>query len=253
MSKRLGICAVVCAAVLVPCGSALATAVPATANIISVEATSGGLTAHFEQVFPVANWDGVLNWALPAPLTLSAAGQTLATVKDLSVTMDADPQVDLSFAITNGSLTDPIMFSVSTATISFGGIPNAQAAATASLTLTQGAGSPAGASLTGLFPNGKAYQARYSTDSVVDTNTVFASLDPSMNFLAGLGMSETEELPWAGMSNLNTTVYMMESQFKFVLSPGDQASGTSAFLIIPEPATLSVLALGALVLGLRRR
>lgn len=186
-------------------------------------------------------------------MTLSAAGKTLATIKDLSVTMDADPQVDLSFAVTNGSLTDPILFNISTATISFGGIPNAQAAATASLTLTQGAGSPAGASLTGLFPNGKAYQARYSTNSVIDTNTVFASLDPSMSFLAGLGMSETEALPALGMSNLDTTVYMMETEYKFVLSAGDQASGTSAFLIIPEPATLSVFALGALLLGLRRR
>lgn len=67
MSNRLKICAVVCAAVLVPCGSALATAVPATANIISVEATSGGVSAHFEQVFPVGSWDGVLNWRCPPP------------------------------------------------------------------------------------------------------------------------------------------------------------------------------------------
>ncbi len=30
------------------------------------------------------------------------------------------------------------------------------------------------------------------------------------------------------------TAYMMESEFMFTLSPGDQASGTSAFLITPS-------------------
>lgn len=232
------------------CGTAFGTAIPATVNIIQVQATSNGHTATFEQVFPVSNFDGILPWSLPAPLTLADGGYNLGTIKNLAVTFDADPQVDLSFALTNGS-TSTVSFDITTATIVFEPVANAEAAAAASLTLTQGAGSTAGGSVTGLFPNGKAYQARYSTHGILNTSTVFASLAPSMSFSSGLGLSETEALPASGMVNLGSTVYMMESEFKFTLSAGDQVSGTSAFVITPEPASLLLLALGGCLL--RRR
>jgi hypothetical protein len=44
----------------------------------------------------------------------------------------------------------------------------------------------------------------------------------------------------------------MSSQLKFTLSANDDANGTTNFEIIPEPATLSLLALGALAM-IRRR
>ena len=117
--------------------------------------------------------------------------------------------------------------------------------------MTQGAGSPDGVSITGMFPDGKAYQARYSTDAIIDTNTLFANLCASMS-TSGLGYSETEYLPALGYSSLGTTVYMMEAEYDFVLSAGDQASGTSAFVIVPEPATLSIFVLGCLAFRRRR-
>lgn len=231
--------------------AAWGTATPATANIIQIEATSGGHTATFQEVFPVASFDGVLNWSLPAPLALEDGGVSLGTIQNLQVSFNADPQVDLAFAVLNSNLA-AVNFNISTATIIFDPVPNAQAAAAASLTLTQGAGSAPGATLTGLFPGGKAYEARYSTDGIINTSTLFAALGPSLSFVSGLGTSQSEMLPAAGMVNLGTTVHMMESEFKFTLSPGDQASGTSAFIIVPEPATLAFCGLGGL-LALRRR
>ncbi len=238
---------------LVPVSAALAGAVPMTANIIQVSATSSdGATASFEEVFPVSSFNDSLSWTLPAPLTLrDNAGAAMGTIEDLKVTFNADPQVDLSFSIINNDLTNAVMYSVSTATISFAAINNPQAAASASMTLTQGAGSAAGGYTTGLL-DGKAYQARYSSHPVIDTNTVFASLVPGLSFI-GLGTSGTESSPVVGMTTILGPVTMMESQFAFVLSPGDQASGTSAFLVTPEPATLSVLLIGGLFLARRRR
>lgn len=237
---------------LVSCSAAFGNAMPVTASIIKVQATSGSNSATFEEVFPVGNFDGNLTWTLPAPLTLQDGAVTLGTVKNMQVTFNADPQVDLNFAIVNGS-SAPISFAITTATILFDPIANATAAATASVTLSQGAGSPAGASISGLFPNAKIYQARYSNNGFINSGTVFGSLAPSMSFASGLGMSETEMLPASGEVSLGTTAYMMESEFKFILSAGDQASATSAFVITPEPGCGLLLALLGLAAGWPRR
>lgn len=237
---------------LATCSAAFGNAFPVTANIIQVQATSGSNSATFSEVFPVSSFNGNLTWTLPAPLTLADGATTLGTINNMVVSFNADPQVDLNFAVKNGSNT-AVTFDISTATIVFDPVPNAQAAASASITLTQGTGSPAGASITGLFPNSKIYQARYSTNGFIDTATVFANLAPSMSFSTGLGKSETEMLPASGMSSLGTTVYMMESEFKFTLSQGDQASATSAFLITPEPASALLFLLCGLVIARRGR
>lgn len=238
--------------VLVCTGAALGEATPATASIIEVTATCGGHTDTFSEVFPVASFSGVLPWAIQG-LVLADEGQELAVFSDLGVMFDADPQVDLRFAVTNSSMTDPVYVSIKAARLVFDAVPNAEARATASMTLTDGAGSPANASLTsaGTFPNQKLYQARYGTHPVAWTNAAFASLVPQ--FSTDFGQSMTERLPALGWSNLGTTVYMMESEFEFILSPGDQASGTSAFVIVPEPASICLLALGGMVVARRRR
>jgi hypothetical protein len=227
-------------------------AVPATLNIIQVTATSGGQTATFDQVFPVSSFTGEYLWSLPSPVTLGDGTTSLGTIDKLEVTLNADPQVDLEFAITNTSLTNPISYDIATATILFDPIANAEAAALASVTLTQGAGSPDGASIAGLL-DGKLYQARYSTDGINNTKTVFSSLVSGFSFASGLSMDGSEGAPASGMTPLSSTVYMMESEFKFILSAGDQASGTSAFLITPEPASLAIMGLASLLLVRGRR
>jgi hypothetical protein len=248
---RIRLAVLVTACVLVSSSAALGTAMFTTANIIEVSATTSDGTATFSEVFPVSSFDGQLGWTLDAPLSLSAQGQEIATIDDLSLTYDADPQVDLRFALRNTSMTDDCFFSITAATIQFTPVQDAQAAASASVTLSQGAGSPSGGALTGLF-DGFLYEARYSTSDTVNEQIVFAQLVPSISFSSGLGLSSTQQLPASGMSSLGTTVHMMESEFQFTLSPGDQASGTSAFLVTPEPAS-GLLVLLAGVLGLRRR
>lgn len=256
MKARHHIVRVAAFLMLVPVGAALGGAMPATANIIQVQATSAGHTATFDQIFPVSSFTDSLSWTMPAPMVLSDdAGAALGTIDDLTVTFNADPQVDLKFLVTNNDLNNPIVFTITTATISFSPIVNPLAAASASMTVVQGILSPPGGYTMGLFPDGKAYQARYSTDAggIINTQTVFANLVSDLTFGPGLGTSATENYPLSDMTTVSGPVSMMESQFKFLLSPGDQASGTSAFLVTPEPATLVVLALGGLMFAARRR
>jgi len=241
------------AVVLMVCAQASAgTGVLESTTIIEVSATSGGYTDSFYMVWPVSSFEDQLTWALENPWTLSDGGVDIASIEDLSVSFQADPAVDLGFQVRNSSLTQPVQFHCWTTTLIFEGAPNAQAVATASMTATQGVGSPSGVSVTGLLgDDDKCYQARYSTNEIVNTKTVFAELVPSQSFTVGGGWGET--LPAIGYADLGTTVYMIESEFKFVLSAGDQASGTSYFEIVPEPATLLLLAAGGLVAGRRRR
>lgn len=238
------------AAISIQPAAVLGGAIPQTANIIEVVATSNGQSVTFDRVFPVSSITGEYVWTLPAPESLGSTGATIDTLK---VTFNADPQVDLEFAITNGSLSNDISFNISTATILFDPIVNAELAALASVTLTQGAGSAPGASISGGFPGGALYQARYSTDGVINTKDVFAGLVQGFSVTSGLSNSQTDMAPLGGAAIVSGPVQMMESEFRFTLSAGDQASGTSAYVITPEPASLALMGMAGLLLLQGRR
>jgi hypothetical protein len=137
--------------VLGAAGSAYASGMPVTANLIEVTATAGDVTATFSEVFPAGRFNGVHAWNLHAPVDLTHGPKQLGRIDSLNVSFDADPEVMLDFSLTNTSLTDDVLYNITTATIVFDGVPNAVAEASSSITLTQGAGSPAGASITGLL------------------------------------------------------------------------------------------------------
>lgn len=251
-SKLRGILPVAIGALLIVSGAAFGGAMPVTASIVTVTATSGDHSATFNEVFPVSDINGVCSWALPSPVALSDGAVTLGTVTNLEVGFNADPEVDLGFAVKNMS-SSAVTFSITAGTISFMPITDGEALAGASVTLTAGTGSAPGASITGLFANGATYQARYSTHGIINTATAYASLTPSFSFTSGLTDSASEVYPGDGNpAVLGGTVYMMESEYKFILSAGDQASGTSIFMITPEPASLIFLGLGA-CFAIRRR
>jgi hypothetical protein len=233
-------------------------AMPSTANIVEVTATSaqGETLATFAELFPVDAQiiSGTYMWNLPAPVTLrTGTGAPVATVNSLSVTYQADPQVLLTFDLINTDPTNPVSFSVASGAIGFvPSVPNAVARASTSITLTDGATD--GASITGTFTNGGIYQARYSNTSPVNSGTVFSNLVGPVSFgPGGVAASVSDHLgTYVNPIPLNTTAYMMEAEFSFVLSAGDEASGTSQFVITPEPTSMLLLSLGS-VLALRRR
>jgi hypothetical protein len=222
---------------------------PDTATMIEVEATADGHTTSVAWTFPqglVIN--GHFEWTLPSPVDLVADGKTLGRIDQLSLRYDTDPGVSLGFAVTAGN--SATQFQVTSSTVPFTPLINTLAFATAAVTVTDNDGT--GASATGLFSGSKAYEARYNGPAVV-----WARLVDPVTCGVDDSMTGSERRPsGTGRQAVPAPVSSVESEFYFTLSAKDQASGTSRFDItgvVPEPATLSLLALGALALIRRRR
>jgi hypothetical protein len=119
-----------------------------------------------------------------------------------------------------------------------------------------------GATITGNFPNNDTYRAFYNDPGMVSaTGTTFATLTPGVSSSAFSSNTSDEGFPdnAGGFSstdeNSNSlgTVSSMSAQWKFSVSAGDSASGTSTYVIIPEPGSCLLCLCGMAVLGFIRR
>jgi hypothetical protein len=158
------------------------------------------------------------------------------------------PTVNLNFAVMAGAVQTE--FTISSALLSFNTpISPAEGRASAAISVTDVLGN--GANLTGAASNGGSYIAQYN--GLVPTGTTFAELIPGLS-APGFGSNAVaQDFPGGGaFAPIGAAVSNMSSQFHFTLSAFDQASGTSTFEIVPAPATLALLGIGAL-LGRRRR
>jgi hypothetical protein len=93
-----------------------------------------------------------------------------------------------------------------------------------------------------------AYQATYNL------STTFADLNAPMTAPPFGGNTDNDRFPVAGFTGIAGTVSNIETQYSFVLSAGDLASGTSRFnVVVPEPSTFALAAIGVVGLLWRMR
>lgn len=216
-------------------------ALPAGAEIcLTVKCEAGNQSVT--QQFTVPCNDGTADWALASPLDITSGSVRLATIKDLSIQTDDEPYVNLHFAV-EAAETDASFDIVSTV-VSFAPMTNPQAYASAGVTLTSDGG---GATITGLFDDQRCYQAKYNS------SVVFADLVPSFTVSGEDTITHSDRLPSSGYQTISGTASSIQSEFNFTLSSLGQASATSRFEIVPEPASMALLGLGGLAFIRRER
>ena len=220
---------------------------PGEVMMVRVTASNNAGTGTFEQLFDAQLViDGRYDWSLAAQETIEDGQTDIATLTSLTVTIETDPQVALGFAVVALEGLDTA-FTITTTAVPFAALSNPDAYATASITVTDR--NDNGASATGLHTGTKSYEARYN-------GLPWADLVDPVN--AGPKDSETglerrPAFPPDIFETISDSVSSIEAEYKFTLSAGDAASGTSKFEVIPEPATLLLLGLGAVLLKGKRK
>jgi len=227
-------------------GVAMAEGLPLSGAIVIVDAQQGPYSDQYAAYFPIGSEippGGEFYWSLledgPGQITFA---HDLGVLENVTVDLLGDPSIYLDFTVRAGAY--GTNYTITSALVSFGAIVNPDAFATAGITVTDRNYDTATA--TGLLSGGKVFEARYNGSSVL------ASLVPSTGPTAlGGTLTNSEMRPYGPLA---ATVGSMTSVFSFNLTPGDSASGTSGFtIVIPEPASLVLLAGGGLLLTRRRR
>lgn len=212
-----------------------------SATFLTVEATSSLGTGTVTIPVPAPTVPGQ-QWDFGGGFAIMDGPTTIGTVGNVNLSVflsPPGPRITMSFeGMTADAVTD---WKITTTTLGTS-LFNPDAVVSGGLTLTDTGLD--GASLTGLNGNGDAFRALYNGGTEL--------VSAVSGFSAGSGMSATSG-PYGtfGLVPVAGAVNDMSLEYHFQMSATDSASGTVNYLMIPEPASIALLALGAL--ALRRR
>jgi len=198
---RLHSIAVICIITLFWCPTA---ALSALSRSIDIEVTGGqnGTSIGSVSIYPEISWDELAanprktyTWQMEQPLEITAESNPdniLATVEDITVSIQGDPVVNLGFSVTSGQYATS--FSFSSDILTFDPLTNVQAYA-------------------------KAYKAIYND------STTFATLVDTIDSAPWSGWEST------GWQDLAGPISSMQAKWQFILTANGMASGTSTFQV----------------------
>jgi hypothetical protein len=238
-------------------------AMPALADIVGnpgfVLIAQDGAGGHFCQMSFEVTQDGGGDWGWasnePYELrdyydntllgTLNPAGGPGSSIEYYN-----DPIVNLNFSVAAGASTTTFM--IGSALLTFPTISPAQGRASAAFSVTDTDGS--GVLLTG--NGGNTGTSGYASAINGMAGPVPAGANQFTEMLPGVAagpfgsFTQNNNTPPLGYLPIGSPVSSISSFISFTLTPFDLASGTSTFEVIPEPASVLLLVLGA---GLLRR
>lgn len=240
------------AAILLAIGARPVRAGEISDEVLVVTAVNASGAASYVVSFDPAYFDpatGTYDWVAPAPIVLTApGGAPVARIEGLSTTLHVDPVISVNFLLSAGS--SDTTFTISSAVLSFDPISNAAGGSSAQVGLTDLNGN--GVSLVGGQAGGsKSYRAEYNGPGA--GTQVFAELVDNLSSGAWGSDADSEVYPTGGgMALIAGPVSSMQAQFAFTLTAGDRVSGTSVYVIVPEPTGVAALiVLGLLAAGRR--
>lgn len=252
-------------AVLAASAALVLTASTALADImgpgIQIVAQSGDSIAVWESGELTWNPDAGEGgaWVFESTETITLADQSGNVLgilnpngEGISIIIQEDPVVNLGFAVQAGAADTE--FKIGSAQLMFPTIGSAFAQGRASVGMSVTDLNGNGVTLTGMgfASNSGAYTAVYNGWAVTGGGTVFADSIPTLsNPNPGGSNTASVNTPPVGFAPINDDVSSMSSLVHFTLSAGDIASGTSTWVVIPEPASFALFGLGLVLL--RRR
>ncbi len=191
--------------------------------------------------------NGDFEWVLDTPVEISIGADTLGTLNSARLYTIADPVINLDFTVSSSS--SGSNFTITSSVLNFSSIPNAEANATAEVTVTD---TGTNGVLINKTTGGKLYNASYNG------STSFKDLlGDAMVPVSGTStvIQEDYPLPAGTFEPLTGAVSSMQAKFAFWLGGDDQAVATSTFTVnpVPEPAGATVALIGLLGLALARR
>ncbi|MCX7427618.1 MAG: PEP-CTERM sorting domain-containing protein [Planctomycetia bacterium] len=211
-------------------------------SVLTVEATSSAGTASQSWNLPSEPSDRLV-WSLDGKYDLLGAQGLIGSINQAVVTLEGDPAVGLSFAVSAGNA--DTTFTITTASVSFPGLTGATGFASAGVTLTDRDSLPGnGASLALTKTNTGLYQATYNS------GTTFSELLGALSIASKGTISANAN---SGFQTIVGTVTDIQASYSFTLSKNDSASGTSQFEVVPEPSVFAMMIFGLISLVLARR
>jgi hypothetical protein len=194
--------------------------------LIITATNAAGDAATFEIPAPPAvefwTWTSHERIEMLSPTT----GDLIAVInpdgEESSVTYISDPSITVAFAVQAGA--GVTLFTISSGLLSFAPF-NAEGRATVGMSVSDTDGD--GATLTGDGPTGGAYLAEYN--GLAPAGTTFAEVIASITAASYSSNTASSDTPALGFSPMGI-VADMSVEFRFVLSPFDQASGTSTYV-----------------------